>query len=115
MKKRDYDGAITAFGKAYDADPDNVGYLNSRGIAHERKGEDDLALADCNDVLAQSPRSVYTLTSRGNLYLAKGDLDAAPPILRDAASRLLRMRMACCDSVSYTTTLSRFAARVMPV
>jgi tetratricopeptide (TPR) repeat protein len=33
MKKRDYDSAIAAFGKAHDADPDNVGYVNSRGIA----------------------------------------------------------------------------------
>src|SRR3977135_4168759 len=33
IKKRDYDGAIAAFSAAHDADPDNVSYLNSRGIA----------------------------------------------------------------------------------
>jgi tetratricopeptide (TPR) repeat protein len=38
MKKRDYDSAITAFGKAHDADPDNVGYINSRGIAYSWRG-----------------------------------------------------------------------------
>ena len=35
------------------------------------------ALADCNVALAHTPASVYAMTSRGNVYLAKGDLDAA--------------------------------------
>jgi hypothetical protein len=40
-------------------------------------GKFDEALADCNEVLAKFPREAYTLTSRANTYLAKGDLSAA--------------------------------------
>jgi hypothetical protein len=36
-------------------------------------------------------------------------------ILRDAASRLLRMRSGYVAREYHTTTLNRFAARVMPV
>ena len=181
MKKRDYDDAIAAFSTAHDIDPDNVGYVNSRGIAYRTRATTstrwptticacrcvrisgmptttaassscassisiapsrnstppskptraaasrylqlynraradvaeairrrarrlcrgaklnpdgpqvptdrcitytemakfDEALADCNAVLAKIPQSVYSLTSRANAYLAKGDLDAA--------------------------------------
>src|SRR4051794_21770034 len=45
-KKRDYDGAIAAFNKALEYDPDNAGALNLRGLAYGWKGEDDRALAD---------------------------------------------------------------------
>src|SRR5436853_4872399 len=50
-KKRDYDGAIVAFSAAHDADPDNVSYLNSRGIAYSNKGDDEHALADYDQCL----------------------------------------------------------------
>ena len=50
IKKRDYDGAIAAFSAALDADPDNVDYLNSRGIAYSDKGDEEHALADYDTV-----------------------------------------------------------------
>ena len=77
MKKRDYDGAIGAFSKAIDADPDNVGNLNSRGIAHERKGEDDLALADYDLCLQKRPNYGAAFNNRGVIYMRKGDLKRA--------------------------------------
>jgi tetratricopeptide (TPR) repeat protein len=77
MKKRDYDGAIGAFSKAIEADPDNVGYLNSRGIAHERKGEDDLALADYDLCLQKRPNYGAAFNNRGVIYLRKGDFNRA--------------------------------------
>ena len=40
-------------------------------------GKFDEALADCNAVLNRYPKAIYTLTSRANAYLAKGDLDKA--------------------------------------
>ena len=77
MKKRDYDGAIGAYSKAIDADPDNVGNLNSRGIAHERKGEDDLALADYDLCLQKRPNYGAAFNNRGVIYMRKGDLTRA--------------------------------------
>lgn len=77
MKKRDYDGAIGAFSKAIEADPDNVGYFNSRGIAHERKGEDDLALADYDLCLQKRPNYGAAFNNRGVIYLRKGDFKRA--------------------------------------
>jgi Flp pilus assembly protein TadD len=48
INKRDYDRAIEALSSAIDLDPDNVGAINLRGLSHERKGEDDLAMVDYN-------------------------------------------------------------------
>ena len=45
-RKRDYDGAILAFSKAHEADPENVYYINLRGMAYGNKGDDESALAD---------------------------------------------------------------------
>ena len=40
-------------------------------------GKFDEAVADCNTVLAKAPNQIYSLTSRANAYLGKGNLDAA--------------------------------------
>ena len=40
-------------------------------------GKFDKALADCNSVIEKSPKYQFVLVSRGDAYLAKGDLDAA--------------------------------------
>ena len=40
-RKRDYDGAISAFTKAHEADPENVFYINLRGMAYGNKGDDE--------------------------------------------------------------------------
>ena len=40
-------------------------------------GKFDEALADCNAALAKYAEPLYTLTSRANAYLGKGNLDAA--------------------------------------
>jgi hypothetical protein len=40
-------------------------------------GKFDEALADCNTAVAKAPNQIYTLTSRANAYLGKGNLDAA--------------------------------------
>ena len=45
-KKRDYNGAIAAFNKALELDPENPNVLNSRGIAYEKKGLTAEAQAD---------------------------------------------------------------------
>jgi tetratricopeptide (TPR) repeat protein len=77
LTKRDVDKAIVAFGAAHDADPDNVGYLNSRGIAYERKGDDDHAMADYNLALQMRPNFGSAFNNRGTLYLRKGAFQSA--------------------------------------
>ena len=41
-QKRDYDKAIAAYSSAIAADPENVRIIDARGVAYERKGQDDL-------------------------------------------------------------------------
>jgi tetratricopeptide (TPR) repeat protein len=77
MKKRDYDGAILAFNAALEADPDNVGYLNSRGIAYSDKGDDEHALADYELCLKLRPNFANAYNNRGVIFLRKGDFDRA--------------------------------------
>ena len=77
MKKRDYDGAIAAFSAALDADPDNVGYLNSRGIAYSNKGDEEHALADYELCLQLRPNFASAYNNRGVIFLRRGDFDRA--------------------------------------
>ena len=75
-------GAIAAFSAAHDAEaeklnPEGWQVANYRCITYAELGKFAEALADCNATLAKTPTSTYTLTNRGNVYLAKGDLDAA--------------------------------------
>ena len=77
LKKRDNDGAIAAFSAAHDGDPDNVNYLNSRGIAYSNKGDDEHALADYEMCLQLRPSFSSAYNNRGLIFLRKGDLDRA--------------------------------------
>jgi tetratricopeptide (TPR) repeat protein len=47
-QKRDYDNAIVTLNSAVEADPDNVRIIDARAVVHQRKGENDLAMADYN-------------------------------------------------------------------
>jgi len=77
MKKRDYDSAITAFSKAHDADPDNIGHVNSRGIAYSSKGDDEHALADYDLCLQMRPNFASAYNNRGIIFLRKLDFRRA--------------------------------------
>ena len=76
-KKRDYDGAIAAFSAAHDADPDNVNYLNSRGIAYNNKGDEEHALADYDLCLQIRPNFSSAHNNIGGIYMRKGELQRA--------------------------------------
>lgn len=77
MKKRDYDGAIAAFSKAHDADPDNIAYINSRGIAYSSKGDDEHALADYDLCLQLRPNYASAYNNRGIIFLRRLDFPRA--------------------------------------
>ena len=44
---------------------------------YQWQGDNDLAIADYNEILRLEPKADYTLFSRGTAYRDKGDLDQA--------------------------------------
>jgi tetratricopeptide (TPR) repeat protein len=77
IKKRDHDGAIAAFAAAHDADPDNVFYINARGLAYSNKGDDEHALADYDLCLQMRPNFAPAYNNRGLIFMRRGDLQRA--------------------------------------
>lgn len=77
INKRDYDGAIDVLSTAPGLDPDNVVILNLRGIAYERTGKDDLAMADYNLALQKRPTYGVPYNNRGVIQLRRGALQSA--------------------------------------
>jgi tetratricopeptide (TPR) repeat protein len=77
MIKHDNGKAIAAFSAAHDADPDNIGIIDARGIAYERNGQDDLAMADYNLALQKRPNFGAAYNNRGTIYLRKGAFQSA--------------------------------------
>jgi tetratricopeptide (TPR) repeat protein len=51
-------------------------YYN-RGIAHAEQGQNDLAIADFDQVLHRDPGSIFALNNRGAAYARMGDYDRA--------------------------------------
>ena len=62
----------------------------------------------------EEPRTLSILMVRRRVSAVSNHV-ARGPSFETPLSRLLRMRSAVCGAASHTTTLSRFAARVMPV
>lgn len=77
INKRDYNRAIETLSSAIDLDPDNVGAINVRGLAHERKGEDDLAMADYNLAIQKRANFGFAYNNRGTIQLRRGALQSA--------------------------------------
>lgn len=76
INKRDLVHAIETLSMAVDLDPDNVVTLNLRGLAYQRSGKDDLAMADYN--LALQKRPTYGVPyNRGLIQLRRGALQSA--------------------------------------
>jgi tetratricopeptide (TPR) repeat protein len=83
-KKRDYNGAIVAFDKALEIDPENVTVLNSRGIAYGNKGDEEHALADYDSCLKLRPNFASAHNNRGIIFMRKGDFEQAYNEFSDA-------------------------------
>jgi tetratricopeptide (TPR) repeat protein len=77
LNKRDYVHAIETLSMAFDLDPDNVVTLNLRGLAHERSGKDDLAIADYDLALQKRPTYGVPYNNRGVIQLRRGALQSA--------------------------------------
>jgi Flp pilus assembly protein TadD len=70
LTKHNNDKAIEAFTAAHDAGPDNPGIVDARGLAYERKGQDDLAMADYNLALQMCPNFAASPPGRDDFYFA---------------------------------------------
>lgn len=77
INRRDYDRAIDVLSTAAGLDPDNVIILNLRGLAYERTGKDDLAMADYNLALQKRPTYGVPYNNRGVIQLRRGALQSA--------------------------------------
>ncbi|MET4803380.1 caspase family protein [Bradyrhizobium sp. LB11.1] len=77
INKRDYDRAIETLSSSLDLDPDNLGAINLRGLAHERKGEDDLAMADYNLAIRKRATFGFAYNNRGTIQLRRGAIQSA--------------------------------------
>jgi tetratricopeptide (TPR) repeat protein len=77
INKRDYVHAIETLSMAVDLDPDNVVTLNLRGLAYERTGQDDLAMADYNLALQKRPTYGVPYNNRGVIHLRRNALQSA--------------------------------------
>jgi tetratricopeptide (TPR) repeat protein len=77
VNKRDYVHAIETLSMAADLDPDNVVALNLRGLAYERSGKDDLAMADYNLALQKRPTYGVPYNNRGVIQVRRGALQSA--------------------------------------
>jgi len=77
INKRDYVHAIETLSTAVDLDPDNVVTLNLRGVAYERTGQDDRAMADYNLALQKRPTYGVPYSNRGFIQLRHGALQSA--------------------------------------
>lgn len=77
LNKRDHVHAIETLSMAIDLDADNVIALNLRGLAYERSGQDDLAMADYNLALQKRPAYGVPYNNRGVIYARRGALQSA--------------------------------------
>ncbi|MGY3407213.1 tetratricopeptide (TPR) repeat protein [Bradyrhizobium sp. GM5.1] len=77
LNKRDYVHAIETLSMAVDLDPDNVVTLNLRGLAYERTGQDDHAMADYDLALQKRPTYGVPYNNRGVIQLRRGALQSA--------------------------------------
>jgi tetratricopeptide (TPR) repeat protein len=77
LRKRDHDAAIVALSAAHQADPDNVFYVNLRGLAYSNKGDEERALADYDLCLQMRPGFPAAYNNRGLVFMRRGDLQRA--------------------------------------
>ena len=70
-------GALEAFNKALDMEPEHAAAHAGRGEVFRRRGDHAQALAAYNEAIRLEPRSALFLNNRGLILQKKGDLDKA--------------------------------------
>jgi lipoprotein NlpI len=65
------------FEKAIEIDPKLAPAYTGRGIAYEKKGDHDRAIADYSKAIELDPKDAHSYYHRGNAYERKGEYDRA--------------------------------------
>ncbi len=73
----DYDGAIAAYTKVIEHEPDDAEAYYNRGFSYAEKDEYDRAIADYDKAIARSPKNANAYYNRGSIYAEKGEYDRA--------------------------------------
>lgn len=82
-RNRDWTGAVAAYSKSLESEPDSSFTLGRRARAQRSAGNDDAALTDAAAALALSPDWIELYLLRANIFWQRGDLDAG---LKEAAT-----------------------------
>jgi tetratricopeptide (TPR) repeat protein/predicted aspartyl protease len=77
LKRRDYDGALTALNNAVQSDPDDVDAYLERGELFTLQGQRDRAFEDLNRAVKLAPKESLGFIERSELYAIAGDTDHA--------------------------------------
>jgi tetratricopeptide (TPR) repeat protein len=70
------DEPVAACTRIHALNPCDAFAYNNRGLAYSRKGDDDRAIADCDQAIRLDPKLALPYKQhRGNAYNSKGDYD----------------------------------------
>jgi tetratricopeptide (TPR) repeat protein len=77
QRQQDWEGALAAFTRAIEINPDNAGARNERARLYRRLGNYAAAIADLNYVIALYPTHADLYALRGEVYAESGDHPSA--------------------------------------
>ena len=69
--------AVRTFSKLIESHPEFTEAWNKRATLYFMLGEDELSIADCEEVLKRSPEHFGALSGYGQLLIRKGDVERA--------------------------------------
>lgn len=73
----DYDGALKAFTRTINLDPENDWAYVGRGAAYGKKFQDDMAIRDLNKAISINPNNAWAYFNRGGIYAVNDQHDRA--------------------------------------
>lgn len=87
LSRKEYREAINDFTGALSLNPDDAQTYNNRGVAFEKLGSLQLALADYDRALELDPSLLFPRINRGNAFLLMGEYDRSIAAYGDAIAR----------------------------
>ena len=102
LRAGDFAAAVSTYGEAIQANPNNVYAYYGRGLAHGASGKPNEAIADYTEAIRRDAKCVLAYQARAKALLARRDLDKAIAD-RDTAIQLSPNSIAAyaCRAVAY--------------